>query len=61
MTNVKMMNAFRDVQIAMDFHKMAENGYLDEEFTMYGCVFLEKNQRQYLISNEEKEIVLNIS
>ena len=57
MTNVKMMNAFRDVQIAMDFHKMAENGYLDEEFTMYGCVFLEKNQRQYLISNEEKEIV----
>lgn len=57
MTDVRRMSAFRDVQVAMDFQKMAENGYLDEEFTMYGCVYLENNKRKYLVSSEEGEIV----
>ena len=57
MTDARRMSAFRDVQIAMDFQKMAENGYLDEEFTMYGCVYLKNNERQYLISSEEGDIV----
>lgn len=56
MTDLRRMNAFRDVQIAMDFQKMAENGYLDEEFTMYGCVYLDRGQRKYLISSEEIKI-----
>lgn len=56
MTDLRRMNAFRDVQIAMDFQKMAENGYLDEEFTMYGCVYLDHGQRKYLISSEEIKI-----
>ena len=57
MTDARRMSAFRDVQIAMDFQKMAENGYLDEEFTMYGCVYLENNERQYMIISEEGDIV----
>lgn len=57
MTDARRMSAFRDVQIAMDFQKMAENGYLDEEFTMYGCVYLDNDERRYLVSSEEGEII----
>lgn len=57
MTDLRKMAVFRDVQVAMDFQKMAENGYIDEEFTMYGCVYLKANQRYYLISSEEIKIV----
>ena len=56
MTDLRHMSVFRDVQAAMDFQQMAALGYLDTEFTMYGCVYWQDNQRQYVISSAESAI-----
>lgn len=56
MTDLRRMSVFRDVQVAMDFHQMAELGYIDHEFTMYGCVYWENNTRQYIMSSHEGDI-----
>lgn len=56
MTDLRKMTMFRDLKVAMDFQQMAKNGYIDEEFTMYGCVYLENGERRYLISDEELKI-----
>ncbi|SHN59686.1 hypothetical protein [Desulfitobacterium chlororespirans] len=47
----------KDLQIAEDFSKMAEFGYLDQEFTMYGAAYLGTDeQMKYLISSKRDEI-----
>ncbi|HWQ74417.1 MAG TPA: hypothetical protein VN441_03815, partial [Syntrophomonas sp.] len=47
----------KDLQIAEDFSKMAEFGYLDKEFTMYGVAYLGTDeQMKYLISSKRDEI-----
>lgn len=56
MTDVRKMAAFRDVKLAEDFRKMAELGYVDEEYTMYGIVYLADGKRHYLISRNELQI-----
>ena len=56
MTDLRRMSMFRDVQAAMDFQQMASLGYMDTEFTMYGCAYWEHDQRQYVISSKEADI-----
>ena len=56
MTDLRKMTMFRDLKVAMDFQKMAQNGFIDEEFTMYGCVYLKNGERRYLISDEELKV-----
>lgn len=46
-----------NLQVAEDFARMAELGYMDKEFTAYGCVFFEKGKRRYLISADETKII----
>ena len=56
MGNSKEMKVFRDLQVAMDFKEMAKLGYIDTEFTMYGCAYWENNTRNYVVSRNEREI-----
>ena len=56
MTDLRRMNAFRDVQVAEDFKKMAEMGYLDQEYTVYGIVYWKDGTRNYVISSDEAKI-----
>lgn len=47
----------RDMQIAQDFSAMAEMGYLDKEFTMYGAAYLGiDDEMKYIISSKQDEI-----
>lgn len=50
--NMQMMMKFRDLQVAEDFSKMAELGYLDKEFTMYGAAFGEDGRRRYIVTGD---------
>ena len=50
--NMQMMMKFRDLQVAEDFSKMAELGYLDKEFTMYGAAFWQKEKRHYIVTGD---------
>ena len=50
--NMQMMMKFRDLQVAEDFSKMAELGYLDKEFTMYGAAFDEDGKRRYIVTGD---------
>lgn len=50
--NMQMMMKFRDLQVAEDFSKMAELGYLDKEFTMYGAAFGEDGKRRYIVTGD---------
>ena len=54
--NMQMMMKFRDLQVAEDFSKMAELGYLDKEFTMYGAAFEEEGKRRYIITSEVSKL-----
>ncbi len=54
--NMQMMMKFRDLQVAEDFSKMAELGYLDKEFTMYGAAFEEGEERRYIITSEASKL-----
>lgn len=56
MTDLRKMNAFRDVQLAEDFKKMAELGYLDQEYTVYGIVYWKDGIRNYMISSDEAQV-----
>lgn len=47
---------FRDMQVAEDVGKMAELGWFDKEFTMYGCAYLIEGQAHYMISSEAEKI-----
>ncbi|MDR1320532.1 MAG: hypothetical protein LBK56_03760 [Gracilibacteraceae bacterium] len=47
----------KDLQIAEDFSKMAEMGYIDKEFTMFGAAFLDTgSSMRYIISSKKDEI-----
>ena len=50
--NMQMMMKFRDLQVAEDFSKMAELGYLDKEFTMYGAAFWQGDKRHYIVTGD---------
>lgn len=54
--NLSMMVKFRDLQVAEDFSKMAELGYLDKEFTMYGTAYWQDNQRWYMVSSKQEQL-----
>lgn len=56
MTDLRRMSVFRDVQVAMDFQQMAAAGYIDTEFTMYGCAYWEAGKRHYVVSSEEGDV-----
>lgn len=47
---------FRDVQVAEDVAKMAELGWFDVEFTMYGCAYLKNDKMYYKVSPEVEDI-----
>lgn len=47
---------FRDLQLAQDFMKKADMGYLETEFVAYGLAFYKDNKRQYIVSTDETEI-----
>lgn len=46
----------RDVQVALDVRKMAELGYFDVEFTMYGTAYLVREEMNYRISSNADHI-----
>lgn len=46
----------RDFQVAEDVGKMAALGWIDTEFTMYGCGYLVGDLPHYLISNDANNI-----
>lgn len=54
--NLSRMMKLRDVQVAEEVGKMAELGYFDVEFTMYGCAYLENGKRYYKVSPEAADI-----
>ena len=58
MTDLRRMTAFRDVQLAEDFKKMAELGYLDHEVTVQGIVYWQNGTRNYVISSEGGSVLL---
>lgn len=48
---------FRDLKVADDIKKMMEMRYFQQEFTMYGCLFREKNEQKYIISENVDNII----
>jgi len=56
--DLKLMVKFRDAKVAEDFGKMAALGWLDTEFTMYGCAYWdrEKDAVFYRISPNDIDI-----
>lgn len=57
MTDMRSMYLFRDQQVAMDFQKMAAEGYIDTEFTMYGTTYYKDGERHYMVSSNETRII----
>lgn len=54
--NLKLMTLLHDQVVADEVGQMAELGYFDVEFTMYGCAYLEHGKRYYKISPEAADI-----
>lgn len=53
---IGLMMKLHDAQVADDVRRMAELGYFDTEFTMYGCAYLENGKRIYKISPNAEDI-----
>lgn len=51
-----LMMKLHDAQVADDVRRMAELGYFDTEFTMYGCAYMENDRRYYKISPNAEDI-----
>lgn len=51
-----LMMKLHDAQVADDVRRMAELGYFDTEFTMYGCAYVENDRRYYKISPNAEDI-----
>lgn len=51
-----LMMKLHDAQVADDVRRMAELGYFDTEFTMYGCAYVENDRRYYKISPSAEDI-----
>lgn len=54
--NLQMLMQLHDERVAEDVREMAELGYFDTEFTMYGCAYLERGKRYYKVSPEAADI-----
>lgn len=54
--NLQMLMQLHDERVAEDVREMAELGYFDTEFTMYGCAYLECGKRYYKVSPEAADI-----
>lgn len=54
--NLQMLMRLHDEVVAEEVGQMAELGYFDTEFTMYGCAYLENGKRYYKISPEAADI-----
>ncbi len=50
------MIEMRDAQVAEEVSRMAELGWFDTEFTMYGCCYFKNGDRQYRLSAEPEKI-----
>lgn len=46
----------RDEDVARTFSEMAELGYMDTEFTVFGCAYWQEGKRHYLISEQEEKV-----
>jgi len=60
MTAMGVKMKFRDVQAAKEVEKKAEFGWLDVEFSMYGCAYLDRKKdiMQYKVSARAEDIYL---
>lgn len=54
--NLQMLMMLHDEVVAEEVGKMAELGYFDVEFTMYGCAYLENGKRYYKVSPDAADI-----
>lgn len=54
--NLQLLAKMHDKVVAEEVGKMAELGYFDVEFTMYGCAYLEDGKRYYKVSPEAADI-----
>ena len=54
--NLSAMMHLHDLQVAEDIGKMAELGWFDVEFTMYGCAYWQDGLMRYRISSEVEDI-----
>ncbi len=54
--NLSAMMHMHDLRVAEDIGKMAELGWFDVEFTMYGCAYMFEGKMRYKISSEAKDI-----
>ena len=54
--NLSAMMHMHDLRVAEDIGKMAELGWFDVEFTMYGCAYLKDGKMYYRISSEAEDI-----
>lgn len=54
--NLQMLMRLHDEVVAEEVGQMAELGYFDTEFTMYGCAYLENGKRYYKVSPEAADI-----
>ena len=54
--NLSAMMHMHDLRVAEDIGKMAELGWFDVEFTMYGCAYMFEGKMCYKISSEAKDI-----
>ena len=48
----------RDIQVARDFGRKAELGWMEVEFTVYGCAYLDpiENKVLYRVSSHAEDI-----
>lgn len=54
--NLQLLAKMHDKVVAEEVGKMAELGYFDVEFTMYGCAYLEDGKRYYKVSPDAADI-----
>ena len=51
--NLETMMKFRDLQVAEDFAKMVELGYMEQEFAVYGCAYVKEGKRWYYTREDD--------
>ena len=54
--NLSAMLHMHDLRVAEDIGNMAELGWFDVEFTMYGCAYLLEGKMFYRVSSEAEDI-----
>lgn len=51
------LSLFRDVQVALEVRSMAALGKFPKEITVYGLVYYQAGQRQYMISADSSKLI----